>query len=221
MNPSTPSAAQIEANRANARRSTGPRTESGKAHAAQNARVHGLCSRQLHIAGEEEAAIFASLREALSSQLAPIGELELTHFEALLHAQWNLRRCRMNEASLLASHPDPFLDPHTRAALQTVGIYTSRHERAGHRASKELKALQNERASRTNLADEPSPLVETARVRGALLAETRTKAALNKISFAAALDHLDSGSPAAPVSYFQFDLSPGAAHIAPRTCIHS
>ena len=220
MNPST-SAAQLEANRANACRSTGPRTESGKATAAQNARVHGLCSRQLYIANEEEAAIFASLREALASQLTPIGELELTHFEALLHARWNLRRCRMNEANLLASHPDPFLDPHTGAALRTLGLYTSRHERASHRASKELKALQNERASRTNFADEPSPLVESARVRAALLAETRTKAALNKISFAAALEQLDSGSPTAPVSYLQFDLSPGAANVAPRTCIHS
>ncbi len=129
MNPST-SPAQIDANRANARRSTGPVTPEGKAHSSQNARVHGLCSRQLHIADEEEAAIFASLRGALSTQLIPVGELELLHFETILHSQWNLRRCRMNEAKLLASVPDPFLDSETRAALKTLAIYTSRHERA-------------------------------------------------------------------------------------------
>ena len=213
MNSST-SPAQIEANRANARRSTGPITEEGKAHSSQNARVHGLCSRQLHIDGEEEAAIFASLRGALSSQLAPVGELELIHFETILHSQWNLRRCRMNEAKLLASVTDPFLDSETRAALKTLAIYTSRHERARQNALKELKPLQNERAARTKFAArvddadaEPSPLIETVRVRRTLLAEIRTKAALNKINLDAAIQRLDKGSPTAPVSYFQFDLA--------------
>ena len=222
MNPST-SPAQIEANRVNARRSTGPVTEEGKAHSAQNARVHGLCSRQLHLADEEEAAIFASLRGALSSQLVPVGELELIHFETILHSQWNLRRCRMNEAKLLASVPDPYLDPETRAALKTLAIYASRHERASRNAVNELKPLQNERAARTNFAGsddasdadaEPSPLVETVRVRRTLLAEIRTKTALNKTNLAAALEQLDKGSPTAPVSYFQFDLAPGCSNLA-------
>ena len=211
MNPST-SPAQIDANRANARRSTGPITDEGKARSSQNARVHGLCSRQLHIADEEEAAIFTSLRDALSTELVPEGELELLHFETILHSQWNLRRCRRNEAKLLASVPDPFSDSETRAALKTLAIYTSRHERARQNALKELKPLQNERAARTNLADsEPSPLVETVRVRRTLLAEVRLKCALNKASLTAALDRLDQGSPTAPLSYFQFDLAPGSA----------
>ncbi len=213
MNSST-SPAQIDANRANARRSTGPITEEGKARSSQNARVHGLCSRQLHIADEEEAAIFASLRGALSAELAPVGELELLHFETILHSQWNLRRCRMNEAKLLASVPDPFLDAETRTALRTLAIYTSRHERARRNALQELKPLQNERAARTNFAGgvadgdedvEPSPLVETVRVRRALLAEIRTKTGLNKANFEAAIQQIDKGSPTAPVSYFQFD----------------
>ncbi len=215
MNSST-SPAQIHANRANARRSTGPITEEGKARSSQNARVHGLCSRQLHIAGEEEAVIFASLRGALSTELVPVGELELLHFETILYSQWNLRRCRMNEAKLLASVPDPFLDPETRAALKTLAIYTSRHERACQNALRELKPLQNERAARTNLAgSEPSPLVETVRVRRTLLAEVRLKCALNKTSLTAALDQLDQGSPAAPLSDFQFELAP--AIVAART----
>ena len=219
MNPSTAttsSPAQIQANRANSLLSTGPATEAGKARASQNARVHGLCSRQLHIADDEESAIFASLQAALSAQLAPAGELELLLFETIIHSQWNLRRCRMNEASLLASVPDPFLNPETRAALKTLAIYTSRHERARQKSTQELKALQNERAARTNFADDqdaadPSPLVETVRVRRTLLAEIATKAALNKLSLNAAIEQLDNGSPTAPVSYFQFDLAPRAA----------
>ncbi len=79
-NPSTSSPEQIQANHANARRSTGPITEEGKARSSQNARIHGLCARQLHIADDEEAAIFASLRAALSTELAPADELKLVHF---------------------------------------------------------------------------------------------------------------------------------------------
>ena len=182
----------------------------GKARSSQNARVHGLCSRQLHLADAGEAAIFASLHDALSSQLAPAGELELMHFDTIIHARWNLRRCRMNEANLLGSVPDPFLDPAVGAALKTLTIYTSRHERAFHRALKELKALQTERAIRTNLAAnaEPSPLIETSRVRRTLLAEIATKAAINKAGFEAAIQQIDKGSPTAPVSYFTFDLAP-------------
>ena len=210
MNPSTSSSPeQIAANRGNARRSTGPATEEGKARSSQNARVHGLCSRQLHFADAEEPAIFASLHDALSSQLTPAGELELLHFDTIIHARWNLRRCRMNEANLLGSVPDPFLDPAVGAALKTLTIYASRHERACDRALKELKALQTERAIRTNLsADaEPSPLIETSRVRRTLLAEIATKAAINKAGFEAAIQQIDS-SPTAPVSYFTFDLAP-------------
>ena len=75
-------------------------------------------------------------------------------------------------------------------------------------------------AARTNFAGnhaddvedaEPSPLVETVRVRRTLLAEVRLKSALNKTSLTAALDRLDQGSPTAPLSYFQFDLAPGSA----------
>ena len=118
----------------------------------------------------------------------------------------------MNEATLLASVPDPFMDSETRAALKTLAIYTSRHERACRNALKELKPLQNERAARTNFAEdtEPSPLVETVRVRRTLLSEIRAKAALNKISLEAAFEQMDSGSPTAPVSYFQFDLAPSS-----------
>ena len=122
----------------------------------------------------------------------------------------------MNEATLFASVPDPFMDSETRAALRTLAIYTSRHERARQNALKELKALQNERAARTNFAGsvddegedvEPSPLVETVRVRRTLLAEIRTKIALNKANLEAAMEQMDQGSPTAPVSYFQFDVA--------------
>ncbi len=206
---------QIVANRANASLSTGPVTDAGKARASQNARTHGLCSRQLHIADEEEALNFASLRDALSAGLAPAGELEILFFETILHSQWNLRPCRMNEANLLGSAPDPFMNAETGVALKTLAIYASRHDRALQRALKELKALQNERAARTNFAGgedaEPSPLVETVRVRRSLLAGNRAKTPINRASFEAAIQQIDKGPIDAPISYVSFDLAPARA----------
>ena len=49
------SEAQIKANRENAQKSTGPRTEEGKAVVAQNAVKHGLWARQAVIKEEDPA----------------------------------------------------------------------------------------------------------------------------------------------------------------------
>ena len=47
------SEAQIAANRANAQRSTGPRTEEGKEKSARNALNHGLCAERVVIDEED------------------------------------------------------------------------------------------------------------------------------------------------------------------------
>ena len=48
------SAAQMDANRSNAQKSTGPRTPEGKETASQNALKHGLFAREGAIRGEDE-----------------------------------------------------------------------------------------------------------------------------------------------------------------------
>jgi hypothetical protein len=133
--------------------------------------------------------------------------MECIHFEAIVHAQWNLRRCRINEAVFLASGPDAFLDPNQRKALNTLSIYAARHERALHRATKELKALQFERALRTNCGDdegiEPSPLVETARARRVMLAEMRAKIGLKLPIVSDTM--ADTDEPSEPISFDEID----------------
>jgi len=46
--------AQIRANQENAKKSTGPRTQEGKARSAQNARIHGLCANTMLLTCKEE-----------------------------------------------------------------------------------------------------------------------------------------------------------------------
>ena len=66
---------QIETNRRNAAKSTGPRSDAGKAAVALNGIKHGLLSRQVLIKGESEADL-VGFGKRLRAQLVPVGELE-------------------------------------------------------------------------------------------------------------------------------------------------
>ena len=67
--------AQIQANRCNAWKSTGPRTAEGKAVVAQNAVKHGLFAHE-NVLKCEKQSDFDRFREELLAGLAPIGGFE-------------------------------------------------------------------------------------------------------------------------------------------------
>ena len=83
--------AQLEANRANAQRSTGPRTPEGKAIVARNAVKHGLLGEQIIVEGEDRAR-FARHRDAMLQALVPVEEVEVTLAERLIGLSWRLQR---------------------------------------------------------------------------------------------------------------------------------
>ncbi len=85
------SEAQIQANRANAQKSTGPRTPEGKAVASQNAVTHGFLARETVIPGED-AGEFALYRDWKLRDLAPVGDAELDMAERIVGLSWRLRR---------------------------------------------------------------------------------------------------------------------------------
>jgi hypothetical protein len=94
------STAQIDANRRNAQKSTGPKTDKGKAGASQNALRHGLASKQLVVYGETQEdfeRLFADLRTAY----APADAAEEGLVEHIAMAQWRLRRAWRAEAAAL------------------------------------------------------------------------------------------------------------------------
>ena len=68
--PKEVSAAQLQANRKNAKRSTGPRTEQGKRNSSRNAFKHGVLANDLVIerAGEKRRD-FVNLHRALREEL--------------------------------------------------------------------------------------------------------------------------------------------------------
>src|SRR5947209_8392077 len=93
---------QIESNRLNALKSTGPRTEAGKAAAALNSLRHGLMARELLVKGENEED-FTVFAQGVRARLAPVGELEIFVVNRVVSAAWRLRRAVAVEASLFNS----------------------------------------------------------------------------------------------------------------------
>ena len=104
--------AQIVANQANAKKSTGPKSAEGKARVAQNAVKHGLTSTHVVRADtKEDRKDLKDLDDGLRAELNPQGALENLAFLDLLHAAWNLHRSRHMEAELGRGEPKDFYGP--------------------------------------------------------------------------------------------------------------
>ena len=82
---------QIAANRANAKRSTGPKTEKGKQASSQNALRHGQLSSCV-VLKAESTPVFDALMNALIEEFQPRGENELALIESMAVARWKLTR---------------------------------------------------------------------------------------------------------------------------------
>ncbi len=108
-NPRPVSDRQLAANRANAQRSTGPRTPEGKARSAQNARRHGFAAQHFTVAGVEEADAVAKLKDDLIAFYQPLNSQELFAIERIALAQHALLRPARLETGLLSRGVDESL----------------------------------------------------------------------------------------------------------------
>ena len=93
------SPARLAANRANAQRSTGPRSVAGKAASCQNATRHGLLSRQPLLPGEDPAELEALTRQ-LVEHLDPEAGVEELLVDDIVALVWRLRRLAGVEVAL-------------------------------------------------------------------------------------------------------------------------
>src|ERR671920_1131121 len=92
---------QVQANRRNALKSTGPKTPEGKDAVRLNANKHGLRAQEVLLPGEDEEAL-KELDENLRAELQPVGELENLLVDGIVAAHWKLRRLRRVEAGIFA-----------------------------------------------------------------------------------------------------------------------
>ena len=97
--------AQIKANRNNAKKSTGPRTEEGKTRSAKNALKHGLLARDAVLPGEDPADFDRQL-SALEADIQPANSLEFELVRQIADSQWRMRRLTRLETGFLAAALD-------------------------------------------------------------------------------------------------------------------
>jgi hypothetical protein len=160
------SVAQLQANRLNAQRSTGPRTEAGKAASRFNALKFGAEARSL-VLPSEDAAELALLATEYHQQFNPIGPLEDYLVQTLVQADWMRRRYTLVESlivqSRVASPDQTTLDAFTCPAAQQIFRRLAAEGRSYFRALKELRRAQRERRAEeenagnaANAASEPA-----------------------------------------------------------------
>jgi hypothetical protein len=157
---------QIEANRLNAQKSTGPKTPEGRAAVRLNGVTHGLTVETIVLKGESEAD-FTNLLNSLEAEHDPATPTEEALVVQLAMATWRLRRLYHAEAGFytyelknLADLDKGFnLDDAARLGRaahwgsQTLEMFNrqeGRLERSFYRALHELQRLPKERES--NLA---------------------------------------------------------------------
>ena len=120
---------QIEANRRNARKSTGPKTEAGKAASSANALSHGLTAAGDVLLQDESVDAFEELQRDMLADLDPQDALQGMLARRIVQLLWRLDRAARLEAELflhgeLAARRDKLRAPGpnnaVRAALERV-----------------------------------------------------------------------------------------------------
>ena len=97
--PRKPTEAQTNANRENAKKSTGPRTDEGKAASSRNRLLHGLRANK-HILLDEDPAEFLLLIHDHLDRFQPVGPGEEKLVLRIAADQWRLDRALPAEAGI-------------------------------------------------------------------------------------------------------------------------
>jgi hypothetical protein len=102
---------KLAANRANAAKSTGPRTPEGKARSAQNNRKHGFTASTFAVIRLEDLQEIAHLRAGLLAVYRPVNSQELSAIERIAHTQQAILRASRLESGLFTTCLAEVLDP--------------------------------------------------------------------------------------------------------------
>ncbi len=95
-------AKQTEANRRNAQKSTGPRTEEGKRTSSLNAYKHGLTGQRV-IMTAEEAEARDRFTDGIFEDLKPVGAMEETLVQSIADCHWRIHRVVAIEDNIFAA----------------------------------------------------------------------------------------------------------------------
>jgi hypothetical protein len=112
------SPAKVAANRRNAQKSTGPRTDAGKAKSSMNALTHGLRALCPVVPGEDQEAYW-QFHDSMFADLAPVGIQEEELAQLVTDIYWRLRRSTRFETGAITRNTEKALQ---RLRSQDVGL---------------------------------------------------------------------------------------------------
>jgi hypothetical protein len=144
---------QVEANRRNSQKSTGPRTPEGKAAVRLNALRHGLCARTA-VLPTENAEEFHQLCADLETEWQPQGRTEQYLLEQMAVSQWKAARAGRMELSLYETGN---LNEARARLLEHVLKQQTRWERAYFKALRDLQLLQKPSPPQFQPPEPPDP----------------------------------------------------------------
>jgi len=153
-------------NKANAQKSTGPRTEEGKKRSSLNALRHGLTGHTIVLPTEDYAA-YQRYSQSFLDDCRPKGAVETQLVQSLIDTSWQLNRAAAietnlfslgiteNEGRVHANHPDAeaalaaalAFREHNRAFAQ-ISMYRQRLARQFERTLNQLREVQAERRAK-------------------------------------------------------------------------
>jgi hypothetical protein len=96
-----PTLKQIAANQANAKKSTGPRTEEGKTQSKLNAWRHGITS-QVNVLAEPDRVAYKAFCEEMTASFHPATPIERQLAQSISEDSWRLNRTRAIENNIFA-----------------------------------------------------------------------------------------------------------------------
>jgi hypothetical protein len=154
------SPAQITANQANAKLSTGPTSEAGRKTVSANSVKHSFCAK-VHtlLPGEEEP--FAQHLQEYMKTYAPVGAPEEDLVRSLADSNWRLKKITGLERTLLIRletiEPEAFED--TLKELRRTATYGNRTQRTIEKTRAALKEMQSARKSAHDKAQQEAILL--------------------------------------------------------------
>jgi hypothetical protein len=144
---------QIQANRENSRKSTGPRTTDGKAKSSKNSLKHALLSKDVVVYGEQISE-YQMFRESLIENLHPEGAMEILLVEKIVSYAWRQRRAIQAESSFFHNglscdwnrqSLESLFQGSDGQCLQNLTRYETAMEKSFYKAIHQLKELQEHR----------------------------------------------------------------------------
>ena len=136
----TASSAQIAANQANSKRSTGPKTEAGKQASSANRTTHGLTGSFILLADEDEQE-YTDLLDRLTAEHRPMTDTESLLVMKVAQSHWLIQRALSFQSGAMNQETLKGMDKQLSLFMR----YQSQQERVFNKSLAQLKELQKER----------------------------------------------------------------------------